>query len=155
MAVAGVEHPPAAAVSAGPAEEGPAGGDEAYGTRAVVVDAASEEAHHGWSRVELAEPAEESRTGDEAAPALAGEGGADEARRVVRRDSGEDLLHDLVRQCRRQPRGHDAWPDSKSPAAAGARIWSAAAGAEERGGGEIPASGWVLVRVNQVNGRPG
>ena len=63
--------------------------------------------------VELADPAAEAGARDEAAPALADERGVDEARGVVRRDADEDLLHDLVRQRRGRPRGHEAWPDSE------------------------------------------
>jgi len=59
--------------------------------------------------VELAEPAAEAvvGAGDEAAPLLADEGGAGEARGVVGREAEEHLLHDLLRQ-RRRRRAHAA-----------------------------------------------
>jgi len=49
--------------------------------------------------------------GDEAAPPLADERGADEARGVVGREADEDLLHELLQQ-RRRPEDADrllAW----------------------------------------------
>lgn len=107
-----------------------------------AVYASAEESQHGRRRVALAEPAAEARGGDEAAPALAREGGADEARVVVRRDADEDLLHDLVRQRRGRPRGHDAWPDSEPPAAAGARVWWWPS-EELEGGREVRRGGWL------------
>jgi len=58
------------------------------------------------------EPPPEAGSGDEAAPALAHEGGADEARRLVRREAEEDLLDEVVIQ--RPRRGH---------AGGGARVW--------------------------------
>ena len=63
--------------------------------------------------MELAEPAAEAvlATGDEAAPLLADEGGAGEARGVVGREADEDLLHELLQQ-RRRPEDADrllAW----------------------------------------------
>ena len=51
--------------------------------------------------VELAEPAVERGARDEAAPELADESGADEARGVVRREAEEDLFHELLHQLRR------------------------------------------------------
>jgi len=50
--------------------------------------------------VELEAPAAEGRIGNEAAPAPAGDRGADETRGVVGRDAEEDLLDELVRQRR-------------------------------------------------------
>jgi hypothetical protein len=55
--------------------------------------------------VELAEAATESLGGDEPEPALADEGSADEACRVIRWEPEEDLLDELVHQRRR----HHAW----------------------------------------------
>ena len=40
----------------------------------------------------------ETRAGEEAEPELAGEGGAHEARGLVRREAEEDLLEELARQ---------------------------------------------------------
>jgi hypothetical protein len=55
----------------------------------------------------LAVPAEEAGVGEDAAPGLAGEGGAREARRVVGREAEENLFDKLVREHRR--RGAAAW----------------------------------------------
>ena len=55
--------------------------------------------------MELAEPAAERGTADEAAPELADEGGTDEARLVLRWEAEEDLFHKLLHQ-RRQRRRH-------------------------------------------------
>jgi len=52
--------------------------------------------------VELAEPAAERGAGDEAAPGLADEGGADEARGIARREADKDLFHELIHQLRRR-----------------------------------------------------
>ena len=59
--------------------------------------------------MELAEAAAEAvvGAGDEAAPLLADEGGAGEARGVVGREADEDLLHELLQQ-RRRRRAHAA-----------------------------------------------
>jgi hypothetical protein len=61
--------------------------------------------------VVLTEPAAEARFADEAAPGLARDGSAHEPRGVVWWDAEEDLLHELVHQRRRLPRGHGAGPD--------------------------------------------
>ena len=63
------------------------------------------EAEHGGSSMEFAVPVAEGRAGEEAEPELAGEGGAHEARGVVRREAEEDLLSKLVRQGRRRHGG--------------------------------------------------
>jgi hypothetical protein len=54
--------------------------------------------------VELAELAAEAGAGDEAAPGLADERRAGEARRLVRREAEEDLLDELLHQRRRRRR---------------------------------------------------
>lgn len=60
--------------------------------------------------MELAEPAAEAvvGAGDEAAPLLADEGGADEAREVVGQEAEEHLLKQLLRQRQRRRRAHAA-----------------------------------------------
>lgn len=94
-AVAGVEHVPAAVLSSGRSEG--CGRDEAgHGVNAFPEMA--DEAQNAGRAVELAEPAAEAVAGDEPAPGLADEDGADEARRVFRWEPYEDLLHDLLRQ---------------------------------------------------------
>jgi hypothetical protein len=66
-----------------------------------------EESEDGGRAVELTESEAEAGGGDDAAPALADERGAEEARGVVWRDAEEDLLHELVHQLRRRrPRSH-------------------------------------------------
>jgi hypothetical protein len=62
----------------------------------VTTDVAEEAEHGRPPAVELAEPAAEAGVADEAAPAPADEGRADEQRGVVRRDAEEDLLHEVV-----------------------------------------------------------
>ena len=59
--------------------------------------------------MELAEPADEAvvGAGDEAAPLLADEGGAGEARGVVGRQAEESVLHEILRQ-RRHRHAHAA-----------------------------------------------
>jgi hypothetical protein len=59
---------------------------------------------HWGAAVELAVAAAEARVGDEAAPVPADERGADEPRRLMRREAEEHLLHELIRQGRRRPR---------------------------------------------------
>jgi hypothetical protein len=55
--------------------------------------------------------------GDDAAPTLADERSAEEARGVVWRDADEDLLHELVHQLRRRrPRSHAARRGSEQSA---------------------------------------
>jgi hypothetical protein len=61
------------------------GGRHEVGAVLALVDVSE----HGGRGVELAEPAAEAGAGDEAAPALADERGADEARGVVGRDAEE------------------------------------------------------------------
>lgn len=94
-AVARVLRAQAALDGAARAERGR--GDEAGG-EAVAAPGVAEEAEHGGRAVEGDEPAAEGGVGDQAAPPLAGDGGAREARGVGRRQAEEDLLHDLVRQ---------------------------------------------------------
>jgi hypothetical protein len=57
---------------------------------------ATEEAEHWRCLVELAVAATETLAGEEAAPWLADEGGAEEVPRLVRREAEHDLLHDFV-----------------------------------------------------------
>ncbi|KAG2639686.1 hypothetical protein PVAP13_2KG029332 [Panicum virgatum] len=64
-----------------------------------------DEAEQRRRSVEGAVPAAEGRVGEEAAPGLADEGGAREARGDVRRDSEEDLLDELGHQLRRRRHG--------------------------------------------------
>ena len=54
--------------------------------------------------MEAAVAAEEGGVGEDAAPRLAGEGRAEEARRLVRREAEEDLRDDVVVQFRRRRR---------------------------------------------------
>jgi hypothetical protein len=70
-------------------------GDE---RRNQVVDA--EEAQNRRRAVGLAESAAEARVGDEAAPALAHEGSADEELGFIGREAEEDLSDDIINQCR-------------------------------------------------------
>jgi hypothetical protein len=58
--------------------------------------------------VELAIPAAEAGARDEAAPWLADDGGAEEARRFVGWETEEDLFDELLRQQVRRRRRH-AW----------------------------------------------
>lgn len=106
-AVAGVEREQAALVGADRAE-GASRDEAADGKLAGLFLEVDDEAEHGARAVELAVPAAEAAVGDEAAPGLAGEGGAEEARRVVRRASEEHLFHDLVGQRRRRRESHAA-----------------------------------------------
>ena len=55
-----------------------------------------EETEHGGSAVEIAEPVPKSGAGDEAAPALTGEGSVDEACEIDRGQAEEDLLDEVV-----------------------------------------------------------
>jgi hypothetical protein len=79
-AVAGVEHAPGTADGVGRAE---GGGRHEVGAAWAPV----EEGQHWGCGVELAKPAAEAGAGDEAAPGLADEGSADEARGRRRRTS--------------------------------------------------------------------
>ena len=100
---------PVVEAGGGRAEGG--GGDEGgEGARGAPWPGGADESEHRGLPVELTEPAAESRVGDNAAPALADERGAEEARWVVRRNAEEDLLHELVhqRRRRRRPRRHAA-----------------------------------------------
>ena len=54
--------------------------------------------------MELAEPAAEAGAGDEAAPGLADDGGADEAGGLGGREAKEDLLDELLYHQRRRRR---------------------------------------------------
>jgi len=84
------------------------GGNEAVNEDVVGVPAllVVEEAQHGGRPVEDAVLAEESAVQDKAAPALADQGGAHEARRVGRREAEEDLADEVVHEPRRQRRRH-------------------------------------------------
>lgn len=53
---------------------------------------------HGGGAVEGAEPAAEARGGEEAAPLLADEGGADEEGRFAGREADEDLFDEILHQ---------------------------------------------------------
>jgi hypothetical protein len=99
-AVAAVEDEPAREVAAGGAAGGGVVGD---GTSAVGKASThdAEEADDGGRPVERAVAVAEGGVGEDAAPALGGEGGAEEARRVVRREAEEDLNDDVVHQLRR------------------------------------------------------
>lgn len=96
-AVAAVEGEPAREVAGGGAVEGGVdrleAGHVGYG---VAYDA--EEAGDVGRRVELPVAAAEVGVGEHAAPALAYDGGAEEARGVVGWDAEEDLADELVRQ---------------------------------------------------------
>jgi hypothetical protein len=72
-------------------------GDE---PRNQLVDA--EEDQNRRRAVELAESAAEARVGDEAAPALAHEGSADEELRFIRWEAEQDFSDEIVHQCRRR-----------------------------------------------------
>ncbi|KAF8731966.1 hypothetical protein HU200_015916 [Digitaria exilis] len=93
--MAGVEDEPAQAGGVGRAERG-GGGVEGGGMAAVVVEEAEQ---RGRAAVEAAA---EAGAGDDAVPGLAGEGGADEVGRLVWREAGQDLFHDVARQLRRR-----------------------------------------------------
>jgi len=71
---------------------------------AVAVVVAEESQHGGRAAVELAESALEAGAGDEAAPRLADERGAEEARGLLRREAEEDLFDKLLHQRRRRRR---------------------------------------------------
>lgn len=83
-AVAAVEGLPGAAVGGGQGEGGGGGGNESGDS---VVFQVVEKAQHGGCPVERAEAAEEVGVGDDAAPGLADEGGAEEGGGVVRREA--------------------------------------------------------------------
>lgn len=97
-----------ALVGAGRVDRG--GRDEAGHAAGVPFPDVAEEAEHRGRGVERAESAAEARGGDEAAPGLADEGGANEARGLRGREAEDDLLDDLVRQglgsTRRRRRRH-------------------------------------------------
>ena len=59
------------------------------------------ESQHWSSPVELVEAAVEAAVADDASPCLADESGAEEARGLVRGEAEEDLLDELLRECRR------------------------------------------------------
>jgi len=81
-AVAGVERAP---VVVGAERAGGGGGEEARDIVAVLVSEIAEETEHGGRAVELRESSAEAAVGDDAAPGLADEGGAEEARGIRRR----------------------------------------------------------------------
>uniref|UniRef100_A0A0A8YD33 Uncharacterized protein n=1 Tax=Arundo donax TaxID=35708 RepID=A0A0A8YD33_ARUDO len=98
-AVAAIEHEPAREVAAGGAAGGGVDGDETGGVWSVSIHDA-EEADDGRRPVDRAVAATEGGVGKDATPALAGEGGAEEARGLVRREAEEDLADEVVRQLR-------------------------------------------------------
>lgn len=75
-------------------------GDELARVYEVSAGEIAEQALDCGYAMELAESAAEAGIGDEAAPCLADEGGFGEARGIVRRESEENLFHQLVRQRR-------------------------------------------------------
>lgn len=83
-AVAGVERAP---VVVGAERAGGGGGEEARDIVAVLVSEIAEETEHGGRAVELRESSAEAAVGDDAAPGLADDGGADEARGIRRREA--------------------------------------------------------------------
>jgi len=99
-AVACVEHAPAAGLVVRQA-----GGGRGHEAGGAGLDVEEEPQYRGRA-VELAEPAPEAQARDEAAPALADERGADEARGLVRREAEQDVHDELLRQGPRR-RGHD------------------------------------------------
>ena len=97
--MAGVERPLGPDAGAGAGAVAPVGRAEGGGGFKVERRSlGAEQTEHGRRAVELAEPAPEVGVGDEAAPELADEGGADEGRGVVRREAEEDLLDGVVHQ---------------------------------------------------------
>lgn len=60
------------------------------------VDEVADESQQERPPVALVVPAAEALAAEEAGPALAGEGGTEEALRLIRRGAEEDLLDDLV-----------------------------------------------------------
>jgi hypothetical protein len=104
-AVAAADGPPAlaGALRRGEARGGDAVGSAQRGEEGGRVGA-GDEAQQGRRAVVGAEAAEERGVGDEAAPALADEGGAGEGGRE-RREADEDLEQELVRQGRQRGRG--------------------------------------------------
>jgi hypothetical protein len=94
-AVAGVDRTPFLGHGVRKADGG--GGAE-LGSRPAGVEAAQQ----GGRAVEHAESAAEAGVGDEAAPALAHEGGADEELGFVRGEAEEDLSDEIIRQRRRR-----------------------------------------------------
>lgn len=77
--------------------------ERAEAERAGSESESAEEAEHGRRPVELPESAAEIGAGDEAEPGPADVGGAEEARRVVRRKPEEDRLDEIVHQPRHMP----------------------------------------------------
>jgi hypothetical protein len=90
-AVAGIQRAPVATLGMMRAERG-RGREVRHADEASVA----EHPQHRWGAVELAEAAAEAGAGDEAAPALADERGAEEARRFAGREAEEDLLDELL-----------------------------------------------------------
>jgi hypothetical protein len=84
-AVTGADRAPAASGTLARAER--SCGKEAGGDVEVVVVVVAEVAEHGWCPVEVAVVAAESGVGEDTAPGLADERGADEAFRLVRGDA--------------------------------------------------------------------
>ncbi|OQU88812.1 hypothetical protein SORBI_3002G099932 [Sorghum bicolor] len=109
-AVAGVDGVP------GPASEVRVARPEGRGGREAgpgLITSEDNKTQHRGPSVELAEPAAEAAVGKDAAPELADEGGADEARGVVRWEAEEERFDELVQlHQRRRPRRHSA---SSSP----------------------------------------
>ena len=93
--VAGVDRAPIAAHGVG---EWDGGGRNEGGYRM----AGAEDAQHRGRAVELAEPAAEGGVRDEAAPALADEGGANEKLRFFGREADDDPVDEIVHQHRQR-----------------------------------------------------
>lgn len=107
-AVGGVDRSEAVAVGVRRAERRRRCGDEAAAGVETVGEVAEQRRREA---MELAEPAAKAAAvtaaaagGDEAAPLLAGEGGAGEARGFVGREAEHDIFHELLHQLRRPPR---------------------------------------------------
>jgi hypothetical protein len=97
------------------------GGDEAGQQADVGVRMVVEEAEERRRTVELAVAAEERGVGEDAAPALVDEGGAQQVRGLVRRDAEEDLRDGVLHQLRQ---GHDALVGGEARVRVGDRkIW--------------------------------
>ena len=98
----GADRAPAASGTTARAER--CRGKEAGVDVEVDVDVVAEVAEHGCCPVEVAVVAAEGGVGEDAAPGLADERGADEAFRLVRGDAKEDLANGVVGQLSRRRR---------------------------------------------------
>jgi len=142
-AVACVEHAPSAGLEERQAEGG-SSGHEAGHAGAVGIDlGVDEDRQHRGRAVELAVPASEAGAGDEAAPALADERGAEEERGMLWREAEEDLLDVLLHQDRRRRR--HAW------IAAGARGIGLAGGGRRAAGSEREK--WTGLKMKNSDSR--